>query len=129
MGASDRVSEPKEPVRRGAEGTPASLWAYVRPYWGRLAVGIFLLLATNATEKAIPWFFQHALDSLHGGALEVVKWYALGVVGLAAVSWLVRTLSRVWIFNIGRDIEYDLRNEVLERIHLLGTSFFRKIAT
>ncbi len=54
---------------------------------------------------------------------------AFGVVALAAVTWLVRTLSRVWIFTVGRDIEYDLRNELLERVHVLGPSFFRRMPT
>lgn len=106
-----------------------SLLAYVRPYRARLAVGILFLLVTNAAEKAIPWLLAHALDSLTHGAFDAVRDFAFGVVGLAAVSWLVRTLSRVWIFNVGRDVEYDLRNEVLERIHLLGPSFFRRMAT
>ncbi len=101
----------------------------MRPYAGRLAVGILFLIATNAAEKAIPWLLAHALDSLTHAALDAVRDFAFGVVALAAVSWLVRTLSRVWIFNVGRDVEYDLRNEVLERIHLLGPSFFRRMAT
>lgn len=106
-----------------------SLWAYVRPYWRQLTIGIVFLLITNAAEKAIPWLLQHALDSLTRSELVAVRNFALGVVALAAVSWLVRTLSRVWIFNVGRDVEYDLRNEVLERIHALGSSFFRRMPT
>lgn len=115
--------------RRKTPSAGRSLWAYVRPYGGRLAIGILFLLVTNAAEKAIPWLLQHALDALTVRRLEIVSDFALGVVALAAVSWVVRTLSRVWIFNVGRDVEYDLRNEVLERVHLLGPSFFRKMAT
>jgi ATP-binding cassette subfamily B protein len=94
-----------------------------------MTVGVGLLLVTNAAEKAIPWLLQHALDSITRRDLDAVGHFALGVVALAAVSWVVRTLSRVWIFNVGRDVEYDLRNEVLERIHLLGPSFFRTMPT
>jgi ATP-binding cassette subfamily B multidrug efflux pump len=106
-----------------------TLWSYVRPYTGQLATGIFFLLATNAAEKAIPWLLAHALDSLTERELTAVRNFAIGVVALAAVSWLVRTLSRVWLFNVGRDVEFDLRNDVLERIHALGPSFFRKMPT
>lgn len=105
------------------------LLAYVRPYAWRLGVGIALLLVTNAAEKAIPWLLQHALDAIIERHLDAVGSFALGVVTLAAVSWVVRTLSRVWIFNVGRDVEYDLRNEVLARVHLLGPSFFRSMPT
>lgn len=88
-----------------------------------------LLLVTNIAEKAIPWLLQIALDALQDADLHVVRDCALGVIGLAGVMWVVRTLSRVWIFNVGRDVEYDLRNDVLERIHLLGHSFFRAMPT
>ena len=54
---------------------------------------------------------------------------ALVVIGLAAVMWGVRTLSRVWLFNVGRDVEYDVRNDMLARVHVLGPSFFRRMAT
>lgn len=101
----------------------------MRPYRRRIAVGIFFLLVTNAAEKGIPWLLQHALDALEGGELALVRDLALGVLGLAAVMWLVRTLSRVWIFNVGRDVEFDLRNRILERIHVLGPSFFRTMPT
>ncbi len=106
-----------------------SLLSYARPYWGRVAVGIAFLLATNAAEKAIPWLFSHALDALTARELDSVRDYAIGVVALAAGMWLVRTASRVWIFNVGRDVEFDIRNDVLEKLHALGPSFFRKMPT
>ena len=115
--------------RNAPKGPGRSLGSYVLPYWWPLTVGGILLVVTNAAEKAIPWLLQHALDALTRSELSAVRDFALGVVALAAVSWVVRTLSRVWIFNVGRDVEYDLRNEVLERIHLLGSSFFRRMAT
>jgi len=105
------------------------LWSYVRPYWGNLLVGIVFLLLTNAAEKAVPWLLQLALDALQEAHVEQTRDYAFGVIALAAVMWGVRTLSRVWIFNIGRDVEYDLRNDVLARIHALGPAFFRRMNT
>ncbi len=109
--------------------TRTSLWTYYRPYRRNLLVGTVFLLLTNAAEKAIPWLLQLALDALQEAALADVRSYALGVIGLAAVAWGIRTLSRVWILNIGRDVEFDLRNDVLERIHLLGASFFSRMTT
>ncbi|MEQ8459837.1 MAG: ABC transporter ATP-binding protein [Sandaracinaceae bacterium] len=106
-----------------------TLWGAVRPYRRQLAIGIFFLLCTNAAEKSIPWLLQHALDALQADDLGTVRDLSLVVVGVAAVMWLVRTLSRIWIFNVGRDVEFDLRNRVLQRIHLLGPSFFRKMPT
>ena len=102
---------------------------YLKPHRKELGLGVFFLLATNAFDKAVPWLLRHAVDSLHAGSLDDVARYALYVVAVAAVMWGFRTLSRVLVFNVGRDVEYELRNEVLARIHILGPSFFRRVAT
>jgi len=94
-----------------------------------MAVGVLFLLATNAAEKAIPWLLQIGLDALTAAEIERTKECALGVLGLAAVMWVVRTASRVWIFNVGRDVEFDVRNDVLTKLHELGPSFFRHVPT
>ena len=108
---------------------PRSLGNYVRPYAGRLGLGIVFLLVTNACEKAIPWILRIALDAFGETDLTTIEQCALAVICLAAVMWFVRTASRILIFNIGRDVEFDLRNEVLARVHLLGSSFFRHMST
>ncbi|MCB9591569.1 MAG: ABC transporter ATP-binding protein [Sandaracinaceae bacterium] len=94
-----------------------------------MALGVVFLLLTNAAEKAIPWLLANALDSLQRAEVEDARNDALVVIGLAAVMWGVRTLSRVWLFNVGRDVEYDVRNDMLARVHVLGPSFFRRMAT
>ncbi len=102
---------------------------YLRPYQNQLLWGGLLLLVTNALDKAIPWLLLGAVDGLDNGDLESVKANALGVVALAAGLWIVRTKSRVVIFNVGRDIEHDIRQDLLVRLHMLGPSFFRKVPT
>lgn len=109
--------------------TRKTLLQYIAPYRGRLAAGVGLLLLTNVLDKSIPWLLQHAVDALVDLDLEAVRDWALVVIALAAGMWLVRTASRVVVFNIGRDVEYDLRMELLERLHALGSSFFRRMAT
>ena len=51
------------------------------------------------------------------------------VAALAALMWVVRIRSRVYVFNVGRDVEFDLRNEIIEKVHQLGPSFFRRMPT
>jgi ATP-binding cassette subfamily B protein len=113
----------------GRGAPPKSLASYLRPYRSRLAVGVALLLATNALDKSIPWLLQLSVDALQGGRLIEVGRYALAAIGIAAGMWAIRARSRIQIFNIGRDVELDLRNDVLARIHRLGPSFFERIAT
>ena len=112
-----------------APRSPTPLRDYLRPYARPLAAGVGLLLLTNAFDKAIPWVLQSAVDALVAGDFRQVRSDALVVVGLAAVLWIFRTRSRVRIFNVGRDVEFDLRNEVMAQIHRLGPIFFRTMPT
>ena len=105
------------------------LRSYLRPYRRRLGWGIVWLLLTNGADKTIPWLLQGAVDGLREGRLERVRGYALGVVALAAGLWIVRTQSRVLMFNVGRDVEYDLRNELIRNVHRLGPRFFQRVPT
>jgi ATP-binding cassette subfamily B multidrug efflux pump len=106
-----------------------TILGYCWPYRRNFAVGVLFLLATNAAEKAVPWFLRDAIDALNERRLPDVREAALTVVGLALVMWVVRTLSRIWIFNVGRDVEYDLRNDFLANVHRLGPSFFSRLPT
>jgi ATP-binding cassette subfamily B protein len=115
---------------RSAEApTGPPLVSWIRPYLGRFALGVLWLVLTNAAEKAIPWLFRSGIDALAAGRAEDVGAVALWVICLALGAWSVRTASRIAIFNVGRDVEFDLRNEVLAKLQQLGPSFFRKMST
>ncbi|MFW6066733.1 MAG: ABC transporter ATP-binding protein [Myxococcota bacterium] len=100
----------------------------MKPHRRQLVLGALLLLVTNGFDKLIPWLLRYAIDSLTAGDYALVWWFALGVLGCAAVMWAIRTASRITVFNIGRDVEYELRNDLLSHIHRLGPSFFRRMA-
>jgi ATP-binding cassette subfamily B protein len=70
-----------------------------------------------------------ALDAMTAGHAAEVRTGALAVIGLGAVGWAIRTLSRIQVFDVGRDVEYDLRNALLEHLHRLGPAFFRTMPT
>lgn len=80
-------------------------------------------------EKAIPWLFRDGIDALVRGDLDAVSRAALWVIVVALGAWAVRTASRIQIFNVGRDVEFDLRNALLAKLHRLGPSFFRTLST
>jgi ATP-binding cassette, subfamily B, multidrug efflux pump len=107
----------------------AHLRTFLRPHVGQLAYGAVLLLVTNLLDKSIPYILKLAVDGFRDDALESVKQYALLVIAIAAMMWAIRAYSRVVVFNIGRDVEYDVRNAVLRRLHALGFSFFQRMPT
>ena len=53
---------------------------------------------------------------------------AIIIFVLALVSFGARVGSRWFIFNAGRDAEYELRALLLHRLHRLGTAFYRTMS-
>ena len=123
------MASPSESSAPPSSGGDKRLRAYLRPYRKALGVGVLLLLLTNAFDKAIPWVLQNAIDALEGERFGEVRSAALIVMAIAAGLWIFRTRSRIQVFNVGRDVEYDLRNELIDNVHRLGPTFFRKMAT
>jgi len=102
---------------------------YLRPHKAALWSGGALLLVTNVLDKTIPWLLQHAIDAMREGNLAGVKTFALWVLGLAMVVAVTRVFSRTRIFNVGRYVEYQIRNDLLSQMHRLGSSFFVRMPT
>jgi ATP-binding cassette subfamily B multidrug efflux pump len=105
------------------------VWTHVSSYRAAIVRGVALLVATNALDKTIPWLLRGAVDGLMVVDTGVVQQYALAVGACALLMALSRTYSRTTLFNVGRDVENDLRNAVLGRLHRLGPSFFQRMAT
>lgn len=58
----------------------------------------------------------------------VVK-HAYVIILLAVGAAITRVFSRVNVFNAGRRIEYDLRNQVFEHLTTLSPSFYQSMPT
>lgn len=106
------------------------LFRYLKRYRVRYAVGSVCLFATATFAMAIPYLLKHAVDAIsRGETLRVVGTYALWITGLAILQAIVRTFSRALIFNVGRDVEYDLRNDLFRHLQRLSLSFYHQQQT
>ena len=103
---------------------------YLRRYWRRYFLGAFCLLGTATLVMWIPWWIREAVRVIEqGGSLDDVTFYA-GLIGAAALAQgLVRTYSRALIFNAGRNVEYDLRNDLFAHLQKLPVSFYQSQRT
>ena len=106
------------------------LKTYVWRYWRRYLVGALCLFATATLVMWIPWWIREAVRIIEsGGSFRDVTFYA-AVIGLAAVvQGVVRACSRALIFNAGRDVEYDLRNDLFAHLEKLPPSFYHSQRT
>jgi ATP-binding cassette, subfamily B, multidrug efflux pump len=110
------------------------LWGYLVRYRLRYLGGIACLLGARGLAMSVPWLLGRSLDVIAGLRSGASTFRLLiGYVGLIAVIALVqgvaRTFSRFVIFNVGRDIEYELRNDLFQHLERLPLSFYQQRQT
>src|SRR5512141_1203297 len=102
------------------------LWQYLRRYSRRYLIGGVCLLGTATLVMMIPWWTRAVVRIIEqGGSFSDVRFYALLIIAAAVLQGFVRTYSRALIFNAGRDVEYDLRNDLFSHLEKLPLAFYQ----
>ena len=105
----------------------ARLWRYVMRYRLRYLGGVACLLGATSLQMAVPWLLKQCIDAVAGDAAPRALFGYLGlIVVIALAQGVVRTFSRFIIFNAGRDIEYDLRNDLFRHLETLPLAFYQQ---
>jgi len=102
---------------------------YARRYRLRYAFGISCTFANATLAMIIPLFIRGAINATGKHRFDLVAHYAELMIVFALMLGTVRWFSRFVIFNVGRDIEYDLRNDLFQHLTTLGTDFYQKFKT
>jgi ATP-binding cassette subfamily B multidrug efflux pump len=105
------------------------LLSYMRRYWVRYTFGIACTFATAALAMTIPLFLRDAIDATRADRMDLVAHYSELMILFAVVLGIVRWFSRFVIFNVGRDIEYDLRNDLFQHQTTLDADFYQHFKT
>ncbi len=103
---------------------------YLWRYWRRYLLGGVCLVGTTSLLMLIPWWVRSAVEVIERGDPEsglgrYVLWIVLAAVG----GGLLRVLSRSLIFNAGRNVEYDLRNDLFAHLEKLPLGYYRSQST
>ena len=102
------------------------LLGYLRRYRARYAAGGACLLVTASLAMAVPYLLKQAVDVIEGGGpFSSVAKFAGAIVIVAVVQAAVRTFSRALIFNVGRDVERDLRDDLFAHLLRLPVSYYQ----
>jgi ATP-binding cassette subfamily B multidrug efflux pump len=111
-------------------GEMGRLKGYLLRYWRRYVLGSVCLLGTVTLVMWIPWWIREAVRIIEqGGSLADVRYYALLITAAGVGQGIIRTFSRAFIFNAGRDIEYDLRNDLFAHLQRLPIKFYHSQRT
>src|SRR5712672_604366 len=105
------------------------LLSYMRRYWVRYAFGIACTFATATLAMTIPLFLRNAIDATRADRMDLVAHYSELMILFAVILGIVRWFSRFVIFNVGRDIEYDLRTDLFQHLTTLDADFYQRFKT
>ncbi len=111
-----------------AASIPTTLSGTFRRHTRAFFVGGVMLLtfqvAMNRIDRCSIW----AIDSIFQGRASEAWKPGLAMLVLALFAFFCRIASRWFVFNAGRDVEYELRVVLLDRLHCLGTAFYRRMS-
>jgi ATP-binding cassette, subfamily B, multidrug efflux pump len=117
------VTVPSPPV-----ALPTTLGGHFRRRAPAYLGGGVVLAIFQIAMNRIDWLSKSAVDTIFGPT-PLLAWIpAVWIFGLAIVAFVTRVSSRWFVFNAGRDVEYEVRTVLLTRLHQLGAAFYRKMS-
>lgn len=111
------------------------LLRYLSQYKLSYLLGVIFIGLTNWIAVTIPEYLQLSIDLLTSESGDLSRnhdrlmSYLLIMFLLALCIIVVRTLSRVFFFNPGRAIEFQIKNDLLRKLTQLQRNYYEKNAT
>ena len=90
--------------------------------------GTVVLAIFQIAMNQIDWLSKAAVDLIFSATPRAAWKPATGIFVLAVLAFVARVASRWFMFNAGRDVEYEVRTTLLGRLHRLGTAFYRTMS-
>jgi len=106
---------------------PTSLGGQFRRHAPAYVLGTLTLGAFQLAMNRIDMKSKLAIDEVFGSTPAAAWKPASAMLLLALGAFVGRVASRWFMFNAGRDAEYELRAELLRKLHQLGAAFYRKM--
>jgi ATP-binding cassette, subfamily B, multidrug efflux pump len=105
------------------------LLVYIRRHRRTYSLGAFCTLVTATLANVIPLLVRDSINAIQANRPHDLIRYAVTLAALALVMGVARWFSRIAIFNTGRDIEYELRNDLFGHLLTLGPGFYQRLKT
>ena len=106
------------------------LLPYLSRYRWSFIAGAVCVLLTNGIWILFPLVIGHAADDLREGVTSrKLLAYAGYLLAIAITKGIFQFLTRWVVIGISRDIEFDLRNALFERLESLSYSYYQRHRT
>ena len=98
---------------------------YLNPYKWQTGQGIFALFVVNALSVYIPLLIREGIDLLKTSfTSDYLTRLTIFLVGLTSVMWVVRMISRIAIFGVGRQVQSKMKQDIFEHLLRLEPGYY-----
>lgn len=98
---------------------------YLRPHWVKVTLGIVALFFVNALGTYLPILISQIVDELQAAFKLTQLLPQVGlIVLLSSIMWGIRMVSRLMLFGVGRQVEFDLKQQIFEHLLKLDPAYF-----
>jgi ATP-binding cassette, subfamily B, multidrug efflux pump len=101
-----------------------TLLSYLRPYSRNTGLGILALFVTNALSVFIALQIRSGIGILETKDNTQIVQLAILVLCLATVMMATRLISRVLLFGVGRQVEFDLKQKLFNHLLVMDPAYF-----
>jgi ATP-binding cassette subfamily B protein len=105
------------------------LLGYMRRFRWRYAFGVVCTFATATLAMVVPYLLKTGIDAIQNGHYQRLPKIAALIWGTAVLMGATRWCSRFTIFNIGRDVEFEIRKDLFRHLMWLGGDFYERMRT
>jgi ATP-binding cassette, subfamily B, multidrug efflux pump len=105
------------------------LGAQFKKNMGLYAAGTAMVVLQQVLMASRDFLVKAAVDAVGSGAAKAAATSAVWMLIVSVTAMAARLGSRITVFAGGRNAEYELRAALLEHLHRLGPSFFRRMPT
>lgn len=109
----------------------ATVLPYFQPYRKQMALGVALVVVSNAFSVSGPWVLRLAINALESSEISgtQIATYAGAVVGLALLGGVARFGMRHLLNGVSRRVECDLRADFFSHLLRLDAEFYGRERT
>ena len=114
------------PPPPSSDTVPTGIWGQLLRRLPRYGTGFLLILVYQAAQYVFDTRLIRAVDAAVQGKKDTALYWATALIALALGAFVVRVLSRVAVFNAGREAEYELRGALFDKLLKLGPSHVQR---
>lgn len=106
------------------------LWPYLDRHRRQLLLGLGALVLNAAFGATLPLMIRRGIDSITAGEpWRVTVEAAAALLGLALCKGVFQYWKRWILIGVSRDLEYDLRNDILAHLLTMSRDFYARFPT